>query len=139
MAKHVYDIHFGCLGNGLVAYDVNSTKNNDYETVAHIATCGAYRLYKKLPDEVVARIVENAQTQAKHFRNTWYNQYRQRRWDILMDTMKWEDCNAVRAAGIDLLKLDPDEQLAYYYRFFCKNCGYTPLPDMVIAPAVSLT
>lgn len=133
MAKHVYEIHFGCFGNGLVAYDVNSTKHGDYENVAHIDSCGAYRLYKKLPEDVVALIVTHAKDEANHFRKQFINETLTRRADELDRAMTWEDCKAVKAAGINLYELSPDKQLAYYCYFFCKNSNYTPLPDMEYA------
>ncbi len=133
MAKHEYIIHYGCFGNGLVAYDINSIEHGDYANIAHIDGCGAYRLYKtRLPANVVDDIIAHAKDEAKHFHNVFVNDWLERRLDMIDNAMTWDDKTALQAAGVKLYYLDPEQQLAYYYHYFCKNAHYTPLPGMEV-------
>lgn len=56
-----YDLGFGCLGNGTTVWNHMREVGGDYETVAHIDSCGAYRLYvSNMPEYAKKEIREHA-------------------------------------------------------------------------------
>lgn len=119
-----YDLGFGCLGNGITVYNRNRMCGGDYQTVAHIAPCGAYKLYILLPGEARAQIIRQARNAAKAFRQTWAETGRMRRLEELSEhIMTYAQFKAF--GGYDtLLALTTEQSLALFIQYTCINKGY---------------
>lgn len=119
-----YDLGFGCLGNGITVYNRNRMCGGDYQTVAHIAPCGAYKLYIPLPGEARAQIIRQARNAAKAFRQTWAETGRMRRLEELSEhIMTYAQFKAF--GGYDtLLALTTEQSLALFIQYTCINKGY---------------
>ena len=109
-----YDLGFGCLGNGITVYNRSRMCGGDYQTVAHIAPCGAYKLYIPLPDEAQAQII----------RQTWAETGQMCRLEELSEhVMTYAQFKAF--GGYDaLLALTAEQSLALFIQYTCINQRY---------------
>ena len=126
-----FDLGFGCLGNGTTVWNRNQHTGGDYQTVAHIDPCGAYKLRQPLPDEAKARIIRHAQAAARAFEEAWRKESPLRRMNELTEyVMTYRQVK--EAGGYDaLLHMTAEQTLVLYIRFTCVNGGYTA-PDPTI-------
>lgn len=90
-----YDLGFGCLGNGTTVWNRMREVGGDYETVAHIDTCGAYKIYAaNMPEYAKREIREHAAVQMERARADFMKLSQPRALHVTMERMntrQWVD------------------------------------------------
>lgn len=90
-----YDLGFGCLGNGPTFWNRMREVGGDYETVAHIDPCGAYRLYvSNMPEYAKREVREHAAREMERARADFMTLTQPRALHITMERMntrQWLD------------------------------------------------
>lgn len=118
------DLMFGCLGNGVTVCDRSRMVGGDYQTVAHIDPCGAYKLRCTLPPEAIQQIKCMAQSEEKRFAAHWESLTPSRRhYELAEYVLRWSQYKEVGADAI--LRMSAEESMKLYQKYTCINSGYT--------------
>lgn len=117
------DLMFCCLGNGLTVCDRSHMEGGDYKIVAHVDSCGVYKLYCKLPWDAVNSIQNVAKREGRQFSDLWRTLSPIRRLDELADyVLTWDQFK--QEGGYALLRKSPDETLEIFRKYTCLNKHY---------------
>ena len=120
-------IHFGNLGNGIIAYDVSRTdpETNDYPTVAHISEEGiiSYRT-DKITDGDKMRIEQQARVQREHFTEYWSKLPDEKKMQEIYDR-----CNITQFVQISGEPLDMAGKIAKYEQSVVFKTEEFPQPE----------
>ena len=117
------DLMFCCLGNGVTVCDRSRLENGDYKNVAHIAACGAVKLYdKKLPPEALQSIYQQARAEGRNFKEKFFQLSRLSALEQMYDRMTLKQYVDRLEAGTKALTMD--DIYREYIKHECENCGY---------------
>lgn len=84
------DLMFGCLGNGITVYDRSRQRNNDYVTVAHIASWGGLKLYDSQIGrnyDAMQKITAQCLQQQEDFKKRWFEASYWRQYTMFYESM----------------------------------------------------
>lgn len=115
------DLMFCCLGNGVTVCDRSRMRHGDYETVAHIDPCGAYKLYsEELPEAAVKQINAHALRMVKDFKRAFTLLGRVGALDMMYSSMNIKQLLSKGRLG----DLTVEQMYALYIENTCENRHY---------------
>ena len=128
-------IHFGLLGNGIIAYDISRTdkETNDYVTVAHISSEGVVKIYDdSISEEDMSRIQQEADSAREKFLTDWEKLDTVSQFQRLYDRADTETM-----LNIGKENLSTEEKIAKYMPFVFFGEGERPKPEIAKNPDIS--
>lgn len=120
-----YDLGFGCLGNGTTVWNRMREIGGDYETVAHIDPCGAYRIYAAdMPEYARREIRKHAAAQMERAYDDFMRLSQPGALHITMERMNTRQWMEFLGQPRRIQDWSNDELWTLYVRVVCE-CGYT--------------
>lgn len=122
-----YDLGFGCLGNGTTVWNRMCEVGGDYETVAHIDPCGAYKLYvSNMPEYARKEIRAHAAQEMKRARIDFMKLSLPKALHITMERMNTRQWVDFLGQSKSLQDWTNEQLWELYVRVACEF-GYTSL------------
>jgi hypothetical protein len=84
----MFELWFGCFGNGTMVCNKAVKENGDYKEVAHISEHGVIKFYvdeSYIPKDAVRRIRETAQREKEEFLKMWNKKDYIDKWEYMME------------------------------------------------------